>query len=233
RAPRYVAVEATGEVLKIRNLTGEEIGYSVLEENVVFIAIIPPCSSPDACPTLKPHQTVEVRYEQITGYHEGSEAAVVNAWNYVPDRQYGTRVGRLTQTRVELYAGGPRQAGHGTYGREPRERAGPGGAQRPAGRGGSGNGRGDHWTRHLYPGRAGAARAGTRRRDERPAGLDRRAREAGRRRRVRGDRAPLLPALPPLRPQHAGRCGGRGGRGAGGVSARARGVAALHRVRPV
>jgi len=102
RAPRYVAVEATGEVLKIRNLTGEEIGYSVLEENVVFIAIIPPCSSPDACPTLKPHETVEVRYEQITGYHEGSDAAIVNAWNYVPDRQYGTRVGRLTQTRVGL-----------------------------------------------------------------------------------------------------------------------------------
>lgn len=102
REPSYVRVQATGKVVRITNLTGERIGYTVLEANVVFIAIMPPCSSPGSCPTLGPRATVEVPYEQITGYHEGATEAIVSAWNYVPDPQDGTRVGRMTQIRVRL-----------------------------------------------------------------------------------------------------------------------------------
>jgi len=102
RAERYVEVEATGKALRIRNLTDEEIGYAVVEAETATVALFPPCTTPNACPTLAPHGTVVVAYEEIAGYHGGSAEAVVSAWNYVPDPQYGKRAGRMTQTRVRL-----------------------------------------------------------------------------------------------------------------------------------
>ena len=51
--------------------------------------------------------------EEIAELHEGGAGAVVNAWNRVPDPQYGMRSGELTQTRVRLWAGGLRRTGRG------------------------------------------------------------------------------------------------------------------------
>jgi len=98
----HVEVEATGKALRIRNLTAEEIGYAVIEAKTASVAIFPPCTTPNACPTLAPHGTVVVAYEEIAGYHRDGAEAVVSAWNYVPDPQYGMRAGRMTQTRVGL-----------------------------------------------------------------------------------------------------------------------------------
>ena len=75
-----VKVDRTARVLTLRNTTASEVGYMVLEKDMMTIALMPPCGN--SCPILVQGATVTVAYASIGGYTPQAKEGRVLWWSY-------------------------------------------------------------------------------------------------------------------------------------------------------
>lgn len=75
-----VKVDRTARVLTLRNTTASEVGYMVLEKDMMTIALMPPCGN--SCPILVQGASVTVAYASIGGYTPQAKEGRVLWWSY-------------------------------------------------------------------------------------------------------------------------------------------------------
>lgn len=94
-------VSTANNTVKLRNTTERQVGYMVIDQNQLIVALYPPCGN--NCPIVKQGETVAVPYAQIGGYTPQSTDATVLWWKYTV-RADGTRVpeGAMQSTSIKL-----------------------------------------------------------------------------------------------------------------------------------
>ena len=75
-----VKVDRTARVLTLRNTTASEVGYMVIEKDMMTIALMPPCGN--SCPILVQGASVTVAYASIGGYTPQAKEGRVLWWSY-------------------------------------------------------------------------------------------------------------------------------------------------------
>jgi hypothetical protein len=75
-----VKVDRTARVLTLRNTTASEVGYMVLEKDMMTIALMPPCGN--SCPILVQGASATVPYASIGGYTPQAKEGRVLWWSY-------------------------------------------------------------------------------------------------------------------------------------------------------
>lgn len=75
-----VKVDRAARVLTLRNTTAFEVGYMVLEKDMMTIALMPPCGN--SCPILVQGASVPVPYTSIGGYTPQAKEGRVLWWSY-------------------------------------------------------------------------------------------------------------------------------------------------------
>lgn len=73
-------VDRAAQSVTLRNTTGFEVGYMVVEKDMNTIALFPPCGT--NCPIIVQGATATVRYADISGYTPQAREARVMWWTY-------------------------------------------------------------------------------------------------------------------------------------------------------
>lgn len=96
-----VRVDRTAQALTLRNTTEFEVGYMVVEKDVITVALFPPCGQ--QCPIVVQGASVTVNYSAIVGYTPQAREARVLWWTYRRNAD-GTRTaqGGVRTTMVAL-----------------------------------------------------------------------------------------------------------------------------------
>ncbi|WP_396223178.1 hypothetical protein [Gemmatimonas sp.] len=75
-----VTANPADRVLTLRNTTAADVGYLVVERDMITVALFPPCGQ--RCPILAPGASVTVPYTAIAGYTPQAREARVLWWSY-------------------------------------------------------------------------------------------------------------------------------------------------------
>jgi hypothetical protein len=73
-------VDRTAQTLSLRNTTEFEVGYMVIEQTLMTVALMPPCGN--SCPILVQGASATVKYSNIGGYTPQAKEARVLWWTY-------------------------------------------------------------------------------------------------------------------------------------------------------
>jgi len=68
------------QTLSLRNTTAFEVGYMVIEKDMMTVALMPPCGN--SCPIVVQGASVTVAYNSIAGYTAQAKEARVLWWTY-------------------------------------------------------------------------------------------------------------------------------------------------------
>ena len=96
-----VNVDRVGKSLTLRNTTEFEVGYMVIEKDMLVVALFPPCGQ--QCPILVQGARVTVPFTDIAGYTPQAREARVLWWTYRRNAD-GTRTaqGAVRTTNIML-----------------------------------------------------------------------------------------------------------------------------------
>jgi hypothetical protein len=93
-------VGVKSDILRVRSQPGELLLTNTSQQSVYFFAaerqlltladLAPPCADPLSCEGITQGDTRVLLNDQITGYHEGAEEAMIFHWHLVPDGQSST-----------------------------------------------------------------------------------------------------------------------------------------------
>ena len=72
--------DRAAQTLTLRNTTEFEVGFMVIEKDMMTIALMPPCGN--SCPILVQGATTTVKYRDIGGYTPVAKEARVLWWTY-------------------------------------------------------------------------------------------------------------------------------------------------------
>jgi hypothetical protein len=77
----FLDVAAIPPALHLTNPSAKPVYYFAVER--VYAARIDwaPCTTPQACPSVPPHDEIVVPYQQIAGYTAGAQEAIVYWWH--------------------------------------------------------------------------------------------------------------------------------------------------------
>lgn len=75
-----VKVDRSAKSLTLRNTTEFEVGYMVIEKDMMTIALMPPCGN--SCPILSQGASTTVNYTAIAGYTPQAREGRVLWWTY-------------------------------------------------------------------------------------------------------------------------------------------------------
>jgi len=73
-------VDRASQTLSLRNTTEFEVGYMVIEKDMMTVALMPPCGN--SCPILVQGASVTVKYSNIGGYTPQAKEGRVLWWTY-------------------------------------------------------------------------------------------------------------------------------------------------------
>jgi hypothetical protein len=73
-------VDRSAQSLTLRNTTEFDVGYMVVEKDMMTVALFPPCGT--SCPIVVPGATATVPYANIGGYTPQAKEARVMWWTY-------------------------------------------------------------------------------------------------------------------------------------------------------
>lgn len=73
-------VDRAAQTLTLRNTTEFEVGFMVIEKDMMTVALMPPCGN--SCPILVQGATTSVKYSAINGYTPQAKEARVLWWTY-------------------------------------------------------------------------------------------------------------------------------------------------------
>lgn len=88
--------------LILTNKSDKPVFYFVVEQDLLPLINWAPCADPAVCPPLAPGASVHIDFERITGYHAGSERAVLNWWNAEGARDGAQSIDRVRVTTIQL-----------------------------------------------------------------------------------------------------------------------------------
>jgi hypothetical protein len=75
-----VKADRAASILTLRNTTASEVGYMVLEKDMMTVALMPPCGT--SCPIIQPGASASVKYSNIGGYTPQAKEGRVLWWTY-------------------------------------------------------------------------------------------------------------------------------------------------------
>jgi hypothetical protein len=75
-----VKADRAASILTLRNTTASEVGYMVLEKDMMTVALMPPCGN--SCPILVQGASVTVPYANISGFTPQAKEGRVLWWSY-------------------------------------------------------------------------------------------------------------------------------------------------------
>lgn len=73
-------VDRAAQTLSLRNTTAFEVGYMVIEKDMMTVALMPPCGN--NCPIVVQGASATVAYNSIAGYTAQAKEARVLWWTY-------------------------------------------------------------------------------------------------------------------------------------------------------
>jgi len=73
-------VDRAAQTISLRNATGSDVGYMIIEKDMMTVALMPPCGT--SCPTIQPGGSASVKYSSISGYTPQAKEARVLWWTY-------------------------------------------------------------------------------------------------------------------------------------------------------
>ncbi len=72
--------DRAAQTLTLRNTTEFEVGYMVIEKDMMTVALMPPCGN--SCPIIVQGASATVKYASIAGYTPQAKEARVLWWTY-------------------------------------------------------------------------------------------------------------------------------------------------------
>lgn len=73
-------VDRAAQTISLRNTTGFDVGYMIIEKDMMTVALMPPCGT--SCPIIQPGASATVKYSSIGGYTPQAKDARVLWWTY-------------------------------------------------------------------------------------------------------------------------------------------------------
>jgi len=73
-------VDRAAQTISLRNATGSDVGYMIIEKDMMTVALMPPCGT--SCPIIQPGTSASVKYSSISGYTPQAKEARVLWWTY-------------------------------------------------------------------------------------------------------------------------------------------------------